>query len=74
MAQVWYIGPFAHYLGDYGGDVSLVIVSLTKSTALLIWHRIDGQLRRLLLGSARVPPIALARVEEDGSMIVQDPV
>lgn len=35
MAQVWYVGPIAKLVGDYGADVS----SLTNDTIYLMRHR-----------------------------------
>ena len=57
MAQVWYIGPLAGLIGEYGGDVSVVQSWLIDDANISA----DGQLRRTQLGCTRVPSTALAR-------------
>ncbi len=58
MAQVWYIGPIAKEVGEYGADVCLAIsneeVSLCCSIRFVLMLWADGQLRRIFVGCARV--------------------
>ena len=68
MAQVWYIGPIAEKVGEYGADVStsqLTVKSNIKLQCFIQLMRIDGQLRWLLLGCACVSTFEMVRVEED---------
>ena len=59
MAQVWYIGPIAKTVGEYGADVSLRSCQLVHRPELRLICAVDGQLCRLRVGCARVPPATL---------------
>lgn len=74
MAQVWYIGPLAKLVGDYGADVRFFFFFppfLFPHSFLFPFYYlqekkheanvscIDGQLRRLLLGSPSLPSVAI---------------
>jgi len=70
MAQVWYIGPIAKEVGEYGADVSprgnlcwTLLAAFVVRAIGRVWLtlRADGQLCRILLGRAGVPTITLVR-------------
>jgi len=70
MAQVWYIGPFAKGVGEYGADVcsptnSKVFCSLryTGANGACVCV-IDGKLCRICLGGVGVPSTEMAGVKE----------
>ena len=63
MAQVWYVGPIADKVGEYGADVSLV--------SIVGWQRrdfanenSDGQLCGFLMGCIGLPAASMAGAEE----------
>lgn len=58
MAQVWYIGPFAKLVGDYGADVSLY--QIENLCMIFINDFVDGQLRRICLDRLGVSSASLA--------------
>lgn len=64
MAQVWYIGPIAAQVGEYGADVSIYPIILKRfadlKEATTDKESIDGKLCWLFLGCARVPTIPMA--------------
>lgn len=51
MAQVWYIGPIAKTVGEYGADVSQQFIT---GKAWSNAYNVDGQLRRVCLGGTCV--------------------
>ena len=67
MAQVWYIGPIAKLVGEYGADVSLnptthfCLLGLTN-------HSLDGYLCRVLLDCACLPSSQIRRTSFRGSV------
>lgn len=59
MAQVWYIGPIAKLVGDYGADVST-----TSELKIPILIDADGQLRWVRLGCPHLSTNPFLGVEE----------
>lgn len=75
MAQVWYIGPIAKQVGEYGADVCFGHLlmfqekgpSCCSSRCALIYEA-DGQLRRFLMGCSCLPTSPMARAEKAGQV------
>ena len=61
MAQVWYIGPLAGLVGDYGADVCPLPTSFFGCLQTNI--NTDGQLCRFLLGSPSLPSTEVYRAQ-----------
>ena len=64
MAQVWYIGPIAKQVGEYGADVHFIhssygeLASLLSLTVLTFWA--DGQLCWIFMGCTCVSASSMA--------------
>jgi len=64
MAQVWYIGPLAKQVGEYGADVSTSSLDEESDAD----RTADGQLCWICLGSCGLPASEVARDEEVWSL------
>jgi NCS1 nucleoside transporter family len=69
MAQVWYIGPIAKLIGDYGADVSLAFLFFSMRSWLI---KTDGELPWFCLGCSRLPTSKISRTENVQSLKIAE--